>query len=65
MEVKIFTVELTGMVGQNLRKVEGEINLFLSTRDCISLTQSILQEPTAGRPRIIITVVAAKKSPAE
>ena len=61
MEVKIFSVELTGMVGQNLRKLEGEINLFLSTRNCISIQQSILQEPTAGRPRIIITVVAERK----
>ncbi len=61
MEVKIFSVELTGMVGQNLRKLEGEISLFLSTRNCISIQQSILQEPTAGRPRIIITVVAERK----
>ena len=61
MEVKIFSVELTGMVGQNLRKLEGEINLFLSTRNCISMEQSILQEPTAGRPRIIITIVAERK----
>lgn len=62
VEVKVFNVELTGMVGQNLRKLEAEMNTFLSTREFISMQQSVIQDASAGKPRIIVTVVAKRKA---
>lgn len=67
MEVKIFSVELTGVMGQNLRKLESDINAFLADRECVAMEQSIFQDNSAnkanaGKTRMIVTVVAKKKS---
>ncbi len=62
MEAKVFNVELTGVVGQNLRKLESDINTFLSTREFVAMEQSILQDPSAGKPRMIVTVIAKRKA---
>lgn len=61
MEARVFNVELTGVVGQNLKRLESDINTFLATRECVAIEQSILQEPSAGKPRLIVTVVAKRK----
>ena len=62
MEARVFNVELTGVVGQNLKRLESEINTFLASRDCVSMQQSILQDPSAGKPRLIVTVIAKRKA---
>ena len=62
MEARVFNVELTGVVGQNLKRLESEINTFLASRECVSMQQSILQDPSAGKPRLIVTVIAKRKA---
>ena len=62
MEARVFNVELTGVVGQNLKRLESEINTFLTSRECVSMQQSILQDPSAGKPRLIVTVIAKRKA---
>lgn len=62
MESRVFNVELSGVVGQNLKRLESDINSFLTNRECVAIQQSILQEPSAGKPRLIVTVVAKRKS---
>ena len=61
MEVKIFSVDLTGVFSQDLHKIESEMNSFLSTREFVSMEQSILQDHVTNHPKLIITVVAKKK----
>lgn len=61
MEVKIFSVDLTGVVGQTLRKLEGDINTFLTSRDLVSMEQSVLPAGENVKPRLIVTVVAKRK----
>lgn len=60
-EVKIFSVDLTGVVGQNIRRVESDINTYLTTRDFISIEQTFLPAIDTSKPRLIVTVVAKRK----
>ena len=61
MEVKIFSVDLTGVFTQDLHKIESEINLYLTNKDFVSMEQSILQDHVTNHPKLIITIVAKKK----
>jgi len=62
VEVKIFSLDLSGVVSQTLRKLENDVNTFLMTRDLISLEQSILPAGENIKPRLFVTVVAKRKS---
>ena len=62
MEVRIFNMELSGVVSQTIRKLENDINTFLMTRDLISLEQSVLPAGENVKPRLFVTVVAKRKS---
>lgn len=61
MEVKIFSVDLAGVLTQDLHKIESEINVYLSNKEFVSMEQSIISEHVTGHNRLIITVVAKKK----
>ena len=62
MEVKIFNLDLSGVVSQTLRKLENDINTFLTTRDLVSLEQSVLPASENIKPRLLVTIVAKRKS---
>jgi hypothetical protein len=62
VEVKIFNLDLSGVVSQTLRKLENDINTFLETRDLISLEQSVLQASENVKPRLLVTIVAKRKT---
>ena len=62
MEVRIFNLELSGVISQTVRKLESDINTFLATREFISMEQTILQAGENIKPRLFITVVAKRKS---
>lgn len=62
MEVKIFSVDLTGVLNQDLHKIESDINYFLANKEFVSMEQSILQDHVTNHPKLIISVVAKKKA---
>ncbi len=62
MEVKIFNLDLSGVVSQTLRKLENDINTFLMTRDLVSLEQSVLPAGENVKPRLFVTIVAKRKA---
>ena len=61
MEVKIFTVDLVGVINQELHKIESEISSYLVGKEFISMEQNIWQDRVTNHAKLIITVVAKKK----
>ena len=61
MEVRIFNMELSGVVSQTIRKLENDINTFLMTRELVSLEQSVLPASENVKPRLFVTIVAKRK----
>ncbi len=61
MEVKIFSVDLVGVINQELHKIESEINSYLVGKEFISMEQNIWQDHVTNHTKLIITVVAKKK----
>lgn len=62
MEVRIFNMDLSGVVSQTIRKLENDINTFLMTRELISIEQSVLPAGENVKPRLFVTIVAKRKS---
>ncbi|MBQ7704739.1 MAG: hypothetical protein IJT73_04825 [Selenomonadaceae bacterium] len=62
MEVRIFNLDLSGVVSQTLRKLENDINTFLATRELVSIEQSVLPASENIKPRLLVTIVAKRKS---
>ena len=60
-EVKIFTVDLVGVINQELHKIESEINAYLAHKELVTMEQSIWQDRLTNHTKLIITVVAKKK----
>lgn len=61
MEVKIFSVDLVGVISQELHKIESEINTYLINKEFVSMEQNIWQDHVTNHTKLIITVVAKKK----
>ena len=60
MDVKIFSVALSGNVENELKKLETQIGNYVRNKEIISICQSIKQEQEGQHgqePRIIITVM--------
>ena len=62
MEVKIFTVDLVGVINQELHKIEGEINSYLVGKEFVSMKQTVWQDHVTNHTKLIVTVVAKKKN---
>lgn len=60
MEVKIFSVDLVGVINQELHKIESEINSFLVHKEFVSMEQSLWQDRVTNHTKLIVTVVAKK-----
>jgi hypothetical protein len=60
-EVKIFTVDLVGVINQELHKIESEINAYLAHKELVTMEQSIWQDRLTNHTKLIVTVVAKKK----
>jgi hypothetical protein len=60
-EVKIFTVDLVGVINQELHKIESEINSYLAHKELVTMEQSIWQDRLTNHTKLIVTVVAKKK----
>ena len=60
-EVKIFSVDLVGVINQELHKIESEVNTYLVGRELVSMKQNIWQDHVTNHTKLIITVVAKKK----
>ena len=61
MEVKIFSVDLVGVINQELHKIESEITSYLVGKEFVSMEQNIWQDHVTNHTKLIITVVAKKK----
>ena len=61
MEVKIFSVDLVGVINQELHKIESEINTYLVNKELVSMKQNIWQDHVTNHAKLIITVVSKKK----
>jgi len=61
VEVKIFSVDLVGVINQELHKIESEINTYLAGRELISMQQNIWQDHLTNHSKLVITVVSNKK----
>ena len=59
-EVKIFSVDLVGVINQELHKIESEVNTYLVGKEFISMKQNIWQDHVTNHTKLIITVVAKK-----
>jgi hypothetical protein len=55
-------MDLSGVVSQTVRKLENDINTFLSTRDFVSIEQSVLPAGENTKPRLFVTVVAKRRA---
>lgn len=60
-EVKIFTVDLVGVINQELHKIESEINSYLAHKELVTMEQSIWQDRLTNHTKLIVTVVAKKR----
>ena len=60
-EVKIFSVDLVGVINQELHKIESEINTYLVNKELVSMKQNIWQDHVTNHAKLIITVVSKKK----
>ena len=60
-EVKIFSVDLVGVINQELHKIESEVNTYLVGKEFISMKQNIWQDHVTNHTKLIITVVSKKK----
>lgn len=61
MEVKIFSVDLVGVINQELHKIESEINSYLVGKEFVSMEQSLWQDRVTNHTKLIVTVVSKKK----
>lgn len=59
-EIKIFTVDLVGVINQELHKIESEINAYLAHKELVSMEQTIWQDHLTNHSKLIITVVSKK-----
>jgi hypothetical protein len=61
VEVKIFSVDLVGVINQELHKIESEINSYLVGKEFVSMEQSLWQDRVTNHTKLIVTVVSKKK----